>query len=161
MAENTSNICSKLIPKLHVLGDHVMEIQEQIKDANFKSIMDATKCVFDACREEKARIEEVLKQQKEVQARLTYLVVENLVGVIVRDEAWDELTISKLKQLIIEHSGGMVVPTGIGDDVLKSMMKKHLQRVVKLKQDAKTNRRKRKRVESGGEPEYLFPILRR
>ena len=156
-----SNICITLLPKLQKLGDSVMEVQDQLRDGDFKLIMEATKGIFDACGAEKSRIENVIKQQKEVQGRLTYLVVENLVGIILRDEPWNELTISELKRLIIERSNGTVVPTGVGDDVLKSMMKKHIQQVLQVKEERKRRKRKRAHVQDEQKEEYLFPIFRR
>lgn len=156
-----SNICITLLPKLQKLGDCVMDAQDRLRDGDFKLIMEATKGIFDACGAEKSRIENVIKQQKEVQSRLTYLVVENLVGIILRDEAWNELTISELKRLIIERSNGMVVPTGVGDEVLKSMMKKHIQQVLQVKEERKKRKRKRAHAQDEQKEEYLFPIFRR
>lgn len=147
-----------LLPKLQTLCSAVMVTQEDIKDGDFKAIMDAGKDVYDACEAENSRLEEALKQNRHIDGRLIYILVENIVAVILRDEPWENLTICRLKELIAEKSKGFVVPSKIGDDVLKTIMKKQIAEIVKLKDEKQARKRKRK---SKQEEEFLFPIYRR
>ena len=95
-------------------------------------------------------------------SKITYMLVDNLVAVIVRDEPWNDLTVSSLKELIVKRSNGVVVPTGIEDERLKEMMKRHVCQVMKRDKMAEDVKLKRSRLEScESDEEALFPIRRK
>lgn len=150
-----------LMNELRNLTDLVTDVSEQIRDNDFKRIVDAAKAIYDECLQEKTRVNASKKHMMMMQGQLTYQLVENMVAVIVRDEPWSSLTITELKKQIARRSGGLVAATAIGDVVLSEMMRKHVAEVTKRqRQKASGKQRGREELEDDVDEAPLFPLHR-
>lgn len=138
------------------MQDAVFDAQERMKDGDYKVIMESMKHVFDACMNDKHKFDYHRARHREARANLKFMVIEGVIGWIVRDEEWEGMTMEWMRNKIKEVSNARTIP--MNDETLKEVMKKHILQV-------KKRDRKRKRAEEStnreDEEHTLFPILRR